>query len=111
MKVVEKVWGKETWLVNDEYCGKILSLKPGYACSLHYHPVKRETFYVQFGSVTLERHLPDGIKLELLLPGDTRTIPAHTPHRFSSQTGAEIIEISTHHSDEDVVRIEESRRI
>jgi hypothetical protein len=27
MKVVEKVWGKEHWIVNNEYCGKLLILK------------------------------------------------------------------------------------
>lgn len=108
---VEKLWGQEIWMVNDEYCGKILRVKPGYMCSLHYHPVKRETFYVQAGSVTLERVTNEGNFIELLFPGDSRTIPAHTPHRFSSYTGAQIIEVSTHHSDEDVVRLAPSRQL
>jgi len=109
--VVEKVWGQEIWMVNDEYCGKILRVKPGYMCSLHYHPVKRETFYVQAGSVSLERRTNEGIFNELLFSGESRTIPPYTPHRFSSYTGAQIIEISTHHEDEDVVRLEPSGKL
>ena len=41
MKIVEKGWGRETWLHNDEkYCGKILFFNAGKKCSLHYHKLK-----------------------------------------------------------------------
>lgn len=105
---VSKAWGEEYWVVNnDKYCMKLLHLHPGYQCSLHYHKVKDETFIVIAGNVRLEKndfthHMSDSQKLRIA-PGDV--------HRFSSYTGALIIEVSTHHDDADSYRIEESRKI
>ena len=52
MKKVEKGWGYELWIHNDEeYCGKLLYFKKGKKCSLHYHEKKKETFYLQDGKL------------------------------------------------------------
>lgn len=109
-ETVAKAWGYEVWLVNEpEYCAKRLRLFSGRKCSLHYHKVKKETFIVESGLVKLEHKDPRGFPLdELLKAGESRTILPNTPHRFSSIRGAWILEVSTHHSDEDVVRIEPS---
>lgn len=48
---VSKAWGWENWIVNAEYCGKVLFVKQGKQCSWHYHREKDETFYVQTGEV------------------------------------------------------------
>ncbi len=105
MHTVEKAWGKEIWLCNEkEYCAKWLLISPGKQCSLHLHPIKKETFVVIKGEVRLEH---DG-KLERLHEGDIRTILPKTLHRFGSYYGAKILEISTHHSDNDVLRTEPS---
>lgn len=103
--IINKTWGLEEVFCNEpEYCGKLLHLNPGKKCSLHYHPVKKETFHVLYGFVRLEH----GDKDELLNAGDSRTIMPKTPHRFSSTAGAGILEISMHHEDSDVVRLEPS---
>ena len=109
-EVVVKLWGHEQIIVNNgDYCGKILVLNgPNYISSLHYHIQKRESFHILRGSVELEL---DGGK-QVLWPGDTVTIEPGQPHRFrslSESESSEILEISTPHSDEDVVRIEPSR--
>lgn len=110
-KVITKVWGSEVWLVNEpEYCAKILTIKPGYKCSLHMHKVKKETFIVQSGVVKLGTGLANLI-IEYLTTDDSRTIMPGTPHRFSSEEGATILEVSTHHDDSDVVRFTESGKI
>ena len=47
-KVVEKDWGREIWMANnqeEDYCGKILQINQGYNTSLHFHLEKHETFY------------------------------------------------------------------
>jgi len=55
MKTVDKDWGRELWIVNnDKYCGKILELNKGYRCSIHYHKIKDETFYILEGRVLME---------------------------------------------------------
>ncbi len=54
-KYVQKVWGHEEWTHNSElYCGKLLYVNHGAACSLHYHIKKTETFTVVRGRVKLE---------------------------------------------------------
>ena len=101
--IVTKVWGTETILASEpEYTGKILHIRPGMKSSLHYHTNKKETFNVRTGLVRLEHGNND----ELLKPGETRTILPQIPHRFSSKFGATLIEISTHHDDKDVTRLE-----
>lgn len=107
---VDKTWGYEEIYCNEpEYCAKRLVISPGKKCSLHYHNIKKETFFVKHGHVFLEqRDVRDLPINETLFPGDQRTIQPKTPHRFSSKFGATILEISTHHSDDDVVRTEPS---
>jgi len=112
MITVEKAWGEEQILENGDYCIKYLIIDPGYQCSLHYHPKKKETFLVQEGIVRLEQRGVRGEAIdEMLIEGDYRTIEPKTPHRFSSHTGATILEVSTHHDDLDVVRMTGSGKI
>lgn len=108
---VPKLWGGEVWLVNNElYCAKYLLVHPGWACSLHRHAVKDETFIIEHGFI----HLEFGNKKRYLRPGDSQRILPGTWHRFSNDEGvavARILEVSTMHSDADVERREESKRI
>jgi mannose-6-phosphate isomerase-like protein (cupin superfamily) len=108
--IVEKMWGREEWLTNEpEYCAKWLIIEPMKRCSMHYHPIKKETFVVIRGKVLLEQRDVRGLPIEeSLYPGDSRTIMPKTPHRFSSVLGAKILEISTHHEDLDCIRLEPS---
>ena len=47
VEIVEKGWGKEIIFVNnDDYCGKLLCFEKGKKFSMHYHILKRETWYV-----------------------------------------------------------------
>lgn len=114
-KVVSKCWGVEYWLTNtDLYCSKILQVNPGYMCSLHRHPKKDETFLLLDGSITLEQRDVRGYPFkQILVPGDSRHIAPKTLHRFANLGfwPAWILETSTTHSDHDVERIEESRKI
>lgn len=113
---VAKLWGLEEWLVNnDKYCAKLLWITPGFQCSLHYHPVKCETFTALEGIIRVE-YYQDNTHYEILLSGnarDTITIPSGTPHRFWSMggEGGLLLEVSTPHSEDDVVRIEPSREM
>jgi len=100
MKKVKKIWGQELWIVNRDYCGKILFLKEGFSSSLHKHKIKDETFYIIRGNVLMEI---EG-KQKIMKPGDFVRIPPNTWHRFSGLTSAEIAEFSTHHRDSDTTR-------
>jgi mannose-6-phosphate isomerase len=100
--VVPKNWGEEHWIVNKEYCGKKLVVRKGHRCSLHYHKVKDEVFYVASGRLFLEL----GGEEVVLGPGDHRHVEPGTLHRFTGLTDCEIIEFSTHHEDSDSHRVE-----
>jgi mannose-6-phosphate isomerase-like protein (cupin superfamily) len=101
---VPKVWGEEHWIVNRDYCGKKLVLNQGFRCSLHYHEVKDEVFYVISGQVLLEY----GDEARILRKGDHQRIAPGVVHRFWGIETAEIIEFSTHHEDDDSYRLETS---
>ena len=102
--VVEKVWGKEIWIVNKEYCGKILLVKKGSYGSLHYHKEKDETFLLIKGKVLMEI---DGKKW-VMKPWNFQYVPRNSVHRFTGLEDSIIIEFSTHHKDEDTYRLEYS---
>lgn len=112
-KEVKKLWGREFWIINnDKYCMKVLAINPGWQCSLHMHPIKDETFFVLEGLVNLEVVDADGeVQTVQLGEGDTYWLVPETYHRFSSATDerALVMEVSTTHSDDDVVRKEDSR--
>ncbi len=105
---VLKKWGYEWWLINiDEYCSKLLYLNPNTMSSLHYHEQKKETFICLVGNVALEL----GKRVIILTPESAPvTIKPLQHHRFKCvDQPAIVLEISTHHNDNDVVRLEESR--
>ena len=105
-KTVKKVWGEEIWLVNSEYCGKLLVVNPGTCSSYHYHRKKTETFFCfeGYGHLTVE-----GKKYNLAPFLRPKTIEPYEKHSFTCDAGMVLIEISTHHDDDDVVRVSESR--
>ena len=113
MKVVEKVWGSELVIVNREYCGKILNLKKGYRCSIHYHEKKEETFYILSGKVLFETNGDFGAtdKTYVMLPGHTIHIAPFVSHRFTGLEDSAIIEFSTHHEDSDSYRLTKSEKV
>ena len=121
---VPKLWGEEDWIINTpQYCGKVLTLRPGYQSSLHYHPLKHETFVCMVGNVCLEM-FPEGVTRLGKPAGAVRTLYMSStmrnavtlepgvPHRFycTTKSPAVVVEFSTHHSDTDVVRLEDSRK-
>lgn len=106
IKTVKKVWGEEKWIVNENYCGKILTVNEGCTCSLHCHPRKAETFFVNNGSGKIQI----GDEVIRIVEGDIVDIKPNTFHRFSTDNtqGLVLIEFSTHHEENDVIRKEKS---
>lgn len=105
---IEKLWGWEDIVCNDIYCMKMLYLRPGFQSSLHYHPVKDETFLIVNGCCDLEV----GNDIRRMVPGDSQHLLPGMVHRFRAvNDGCMIVEASTPHSDSDVVRIEPSKEI
>lgn len=109
IKTVPKVWGEEIWIVNcPEYCGKFLIIRKGAKSSYHYHKIKKETFYALSGQVCLTINGRDHLLNPFSRP---KTILPNTKHGFLGITDATLLEISTHHDDEDVVRLSQSHSV
>jgi quercetin dioxygenase-like cupin family protein len=105
---VPKGWGFEDWIDNRaEYCMKRMFMLKGKRFSWHHHPVKRETFYVWEGKLILVYGIdPDMNKAEeiVLEPGQSFHIEPGLWHQAIAIEDTWILEASTTHSDEDVVR-------
>jgi quercetin dioxygenase-like cupin family protein len=121
---VQKGWGYEKWLVNkSEYCGKLLFFAKDKKCSLHYHKLKDETFYVHKGSVQMW-YSDDLKKVETVLnayglgaareyvlrsvilkSGDVFPVPRGRVHQVIALEDTEVFEFSTEHFDEDSYRL------
>jgi mannose-6-phosphate isomerase-like protein (cupin superfamily) len=107
-EVVIKGWGKEIVFVNNgEYCGKILSFEKGKKFSMHYHLLKKETWYVSKGRfIFIWIETSNGTKhSEYLEVGDVVTNERGEPHQLIALEDADIFEVSTQHFDTDSYRI------
>ena len=109
-KIVNKVWGYEMWIHNDEeYCGKLLVFnKEGDKFSMHYHIKKKETWFVQSGSFLFKWiDVENGqIQSRAIVNGESVLIERGLPHQLIAlEDNSTIFEVSTHHFDEDSYRI------
>lgn len=103
---VDKVWGEEIWLVNNEkYCGKFLILDRNAKSSYHMHKEKQETFMAIEGYALLTVEGKDHLLAPFTKP---KTIMPSEKHMFAGITECVIMEVSTPHSEEDVFRFTES---
>ena len=85
--------------VNREYCKKILVQLPAQSHPYHFHRLKEETFQVLWGEMYLDI---DGEE-RLLRPGDTAVVLPGAWHKFRTDSGCVVEEISTTHHNNDSV--------
>lgn len=110
--VVQKLWGWEEWIVNNEkYCGKKLVFRKGFRCSLHFHKIKEESFYILAGIIHLELVCNGVRRVRIMRPGDVEHISVGVVHRITALTNAEVMEFSTQHFDEDSYRVENADKV
>ena len=109
-KRVEKNWGYELWIHNGHlYCGKLLVFtKERNRFSMHYHLIKKESWYVQegrfqFNWIDVENGKLEGTTLE---KGQSVTIERGQPHQLIAlEDNSIVFEVSTEHFDEDSYRV------
>lgn len=105
-----KGWGREVWIANGErYCGKILELRKGRKCSLHFHKLKDESFYLRSGRLLLRVMIsPEAAGAEefILEAGQCMDVPSGLVHQMVALEDSELYEFSSQHFDSDSYRIE-----
>tara|TARA_E500000081_G_scaffold112625_1_gene115110 strand:+ start:197 stop:607 length:411 start_codon:yes stop_codon:yes gene_type:complete len=109
-KKVDKAWGHELWIYNDEeYCGKLLVFEEEYSkFSMHYHIIKKESWYVQEGQFKFDWIDTEKaeLKTDILNVGDSVTIDRGQPHQLTAlKPNSIVFEVSTEHFNEDSYRI------
>ncbi len=109
IQIVPKGWGREVWIANcGLYCGKILEIRKGKQCSLHYHQLKTESFYLRSGRLKVRvKRSPDSSQIEEfeLTAGECMDIPPGLVHQMRALEDAELFEFSTEHFDSDSHRL------
>ena len=111
-KKVEKPWGHEIWLANNEkenYCAKILFIEKNKSTSMHYHLQKHETMFVLEGKLMvdglLNRHTQSYKFSMSAKQGESMEIERGRAHKLIADgEDLTIIEASTFHKDEDSYR-------
>ena len=108
IKRVDKGWGHELWIVNKDYCGKLLHFEKGRRCSWHYHRLKDEVCYLHSGRLLVRfGHGDDPATAQsvVLLPGMSFEVPPGLRHRMEAQEDSDLFEFSTHHDEDDSIRL------
>jgi mannose-6-phosphate isomerase-like protein (cupin superfamily) len=107
--VEPKGWGREVWIANNAlYCGKILEIKKGKRCSLHYHKLKTESFYLRGGRLIVRiKESPEALIVDEfeLSEGDCMDITPGMVHQMEAVEDSELFEFSTQHFDSDSHRL------
>ena len=109
VRIVAKGWGREVWIANNDlYCGKILEIRKGKRCSLHFHKLKVESFYLRSGRLKVKiKEAEDAGQFEEfeLTAGECMDVPRGLIHQMEALEDAELLEFSTQHFDSDSHRI------
>ncbi len=109
--VVNKTWGKEIWLANnqkEDYCSKILHIDSGKNTSMHFHVLKHEIFYVQEGTLRVDflNTLDCQVTSVYVNQGETLEVDRVQPHKLIAENAnVVLIETSTYHRDSDSYRV------
>jgi mannose-6-phosphate isomerase-like protein (cupin superfamily) len=105
-----KGWGREIWVANTSlYCGKILEIHMGKRCSLHYHRLKTESFYLRSGRLLIRiMRSPqvEAVEEFEMSAGDCMDVPPGLVHQMKALEGAELLEFSTQHFESDLHRLQ-----
>ena len=78
--------GAAIWIVNcGLYCGKVLEIRKGKSCSLHFHKLKTESFYLRAGRLKVKiKRSPQSPAIEEfeLAAGQCMDIPPGLVHQM-----------------------------
>ena len=104
-----KGWGREVWIANNtRYCGKILEITKGKRCSLHFHKLKTESFYLRRGRLHIRVKASadaETIHEFELYERECMDIPPGLVHQMEALEDSELYEFSTQHFDSDSYRL------
>lgn len=104
----EQAWGSEDYIWNGRYCGKKIKVNKGKTSEWVYHKVKDKVLYVEKGKILLSYGWDDNEPAAATLtmtPDMAFHIPPGMWHKFHGLEEAQILELGTHHSEKDVLGV------
>lgn len=107
----EHIWGSEDYIWNGRYCGKKIKVNKGKTSEWVYHRVKDKVLYVEKGKILLSYGWDDNELAAATLtmtPDMAFHIPPGMWHKFQSLEEAQILELGTHHSEKDVIGVNDT---
>jgi mannose-6-phosphate isomerase-like protein (cupin superfamily) len=109
VETIDKKWGKELIIHNDsDYCGKIIYFNSGGKFSMHFHASKKETWYVNSGSLLyswIDTYTANKYE-KIIYAGEIIEIKRLLPHQLEALETSIIFEVSTQDFNDDSYRIE-----
>lgn len=109
VKIRDKPWGQEIVCIDEpEYAMKILKIKKLHHTSMHYHPTKKETFYVLEGTIHVRLQTGCCGSFCVVMKDGTYTINPGMKHSIHAVQDAVVIEVSTQPKDEKI-QIQEAK--
>lgn len=93
-----KPWGYEIAFAtrDNQYVGKLITVRAGEALSLQYHDDKDETISVLSGEAQLEHGPSVGdLRTRMMRPGHTVHLSPLVLHRLTAITDIQLVEVST----------------
>lgn len=107
--IISKPWGSEQLIEsNNKYTMKKLTMLAGQKCSLQYHEIKHETFYVLTGILKFTYGSEiNSLQSVEMKAGEFFIIPPGMIHRMEGVEDSTYLEASTSELN-DVVRLEDS---
>lgn len=104
--ITGKAWGFEDEVVNLEYCGKRMFLREQCRCSVHKHEKKDEVILVASGLAYFELgEDPSDMTGIYMQDNDRIRVKPGQWHRFTGLRDTLLMEFSTHHDDDDSIRV------
>lgn len=111
IKEVEKYWGDmKTLFEGEDYTVKRIHMKKGTQSSLEYHVKKKESYYIERGSLKVGLRIGRAKNTSLILKeGDIFHIPVGLMHMRIAEEDVVIIEVSTKDDDGDSHLVEDGQ--
>lgn len=110
-KKVETYWGSiQTIISHDEYVCKRMWMKAGSQSSMEYHVKKKETYFIEDGSLMVGLRVDRAKNTSVLLQkGDVFTIYPGQMHMRIAKEDVTILEVSTGETEGDTHFVEDGK--
>ena len=94
--MTSKAWGYTVPMLEERFLAtEACFVFAGGHSSLHYHEAKRNSFYVNFGILSVVSYCPSGVNIQTIVGGQSCHVERFVPHYFVALTPSQFIQFYT----------------